>query len=321
MLRVSGGLCVLFAVWGCGGKHPPQPEPPPAERPASADDAPTCAGKGSQPLDGEWTLTSGGLERTVLVHVPPSYDPGRPMPVVIDLHGYMADAAAQQQTSRMLEAADAEGFIALHPNGTGNPKSWNGGPCCGAPPSEVDDVQFIRDALAMADERLCVDTSRVYATGYSNGAFMAHRLACELSDRITAIAPVGGPLLDIDCEPGRPVSVLQFHGDADTFVPYEGNPSLGYPPIDDTMAAWAARNGCGTQTEEVFASGDAVCRAFVGCPDEGAVVSCVIAGGGHTWPGGADVPELGKTTHELSATAYMWTFFSRLQPEDPRATP
>lgn len=77
---------------------------------------------------------------------------------------------------------------------------------------------------------------------------MPHRLACESSERVTAIAPVGGALLEIECNPAQPVSVVHFHGDADTFVPYVGKPDFGYPPIEGSLAAWAKRNGCGATT-------------------------------------------------------------------------
>lgn len=80
----------------------------------------------------------------------------------------------------------------------------------------------------------CVDPDRVFATGISNEAFLAHRLGCELADRIAAIAPVAGGNLMLVCDPARPVSVLQFHGLADAVVPFEG--FGGFASIPDSMA-------------------------------------------------------------------------------------
>ena len=144
--------------------------------------------------DATWTLTSGGLTRTLTVHVPASYDPAQTTPLVLDFHGEFSDGAQQDELSGMSAKADAEGFIAMFPEGIGG--SWNaGGDCCGTALQEnVDDVGFVSDILETAAVRLCVDPRRVFVTGMSNGAYLAQRLGCALADRIAAIAPVAGVL-------------------------------------------------------------------------------------------------------------------------------
>jgi polyhydroxybutyrate depolymerase len=120
------------------------------------------------------------------------------------------------------EKADEAGFLAVYPNGTGEKRSltWNGGNCCGyAVENQVDDVGFVRALLDDLEKVVTVDPSRVYATGISNGAIMAYRLASELSDRIAAVAPVAGPMGTATCSPRRPVSVMHFHGTDDQFAP------------------------------------------------------------------------------------------------------
>jgi polyhydroxybutyrate depolymerase len=143
----------------------------------------------------------------------------------------------------------------------------------------------------------------------SNGGVLAHRLACELSDRIAAIAPVAGVLGVPDCAPARPVSVLQFHGTLDTLVPFAGNAS--FPAVAPTLAAWAARNGCDEHGVEILRQGDSRCTSWPGCDDGAEVVLCVVDGGGHTWPGGQPLPALGHTTSAISATDLAWSFFER----------
>ena len=171
------------------------------------------------------TLTVGGLNRTYVVHVPKGHDPKTPMPVVLALHGATMNGPMMAWFSGLNRKADEAGFIAVYPNGTGSFSSftWNGGNCCGsAMQNNVDDVAFIDALLDDLIASYHVDTRRIYATGMSNGAIMAYRLAAELSDRIAAIAPVSGAVGTEISQSKRPVSVLHFHGTMDEYIPFQG---------------------------------------------------------------------------------------------------
>ncbi len=273
----------------------------------------SCTGLESQPLDSVWTLESGGRTRSFQVHVPESYDPATPMPLVFDLHGLAMDSDQQIWLSHMNEFADDHGFVAVHPDGIGN--SWNAGGCCGtASSSDVDDVGFVSDMIDSLSSELCIDASRVFATGMSNGGHMSYRLGCDLADRITAVAPVAGTNTTDSCSPSRPVPLIHFHGTADLVVPYNGNLTESLPPVVETTTAWAVRNGCSETRTEVFANGDSVCEEFDDCPLGGQVTLCTVDGGGHTWPGGSPMVGLGTTTDDLSATAAMWEFWMEQPP-------
>src|SRR5262249_28144853 len=133
------------------------------------------------------SLTIGGLERTYIVYVPKTHDPGTPTPVILALHGATMNGPMMVWFSGLNHKADEAGFIAVYPNGTGKHSSftWNGGDCCGPGiQNNVDDVDFIDALLDDLMGAYQVDTRRIYATGMSNGAIMAYRLAAELSDRI-----------------------------------------------------------------------------------------------------------------------------------------
>ncbi len=282
----------------------------------SADAAPTptarCTGLAPQEADRLWTLSVGDRDRSFWVHVPSSYDPERPTPVVLDFHGYSSNATQQALWSGMNTASDADGFIAVHPEGIGVTPSWNAGACCGEAAAQgVDDVAFVSALIDAVAGELCVDPSRVYATGMSNGGFLSHRLGCELSDRIAAIAPVAGVLGDPTCAPARPVPVMEFHGTLDTVVPFAGDAAAGFPSVEDTIDGWARRDGCRGDPETVFEQGDTQCNAWTDCDGGAEVVLCVIDGGGHTWPGGVPVPALGHTSTDISATDAAWEFFMR----------
>jgi polyhydroxybutyrate depolymerase len=183
----------------------------------------------------------------------------------------------------------------------------------------VDDVAFVRDLLDEIEARYCIDPKRVYATGMSNGGFLSHRLACEVSDRIAAVAPVAG-VLGIppeSCNPGRPVPVLHFHGTADPMVPYTGGtpliPQLGvgivFRSVANTMSHWRSKNACSGFEKTFYANGDATCVEWPDCAMGAQTALCTIDGGGHTWPGGVPIPA-GKTSTDIDATATMLEFFA-----------
>jgi polyhydroxybutyrate depolymerase len=175
----------------------------------------------------------------------------------------------------------------------------------------------------------------MYAMGFSSGGMLSHRLACELSDRVRAIAAVGGTLAEsvaASCAPARPVSVLMFHGTDDALAPYgggrtqrgRGGPTLSF---NDAQLRWARWNGCAPgpvrRTEpDAARDGTTVERTLYGsCRDGVEVEAFTIHGGGHTWPG---TPEpvsrrlLGKTTRDISATEIMANFFLRQSPRGSR---
>lgn len=272
----------------------------------SATDAPpqtaTCEGTSAQPLDATWTITVGALTRTARVHVPASYDPSQRTPLVINVHGRTSNASQQAWLSHAIAKSDIEGFVVIHPEAWGSPTSWNaGGGCCDpAAANNIDDSGFIRALLDEAEARLCVDPARVFVTGLSNGGYLAHRVACELTDRVAAIGAVAGLLQLPTCAPTRPMPVFLVHGTADTLVPYDW--------ADETVDYWRVKNGCTTQAT-TFQHGAATCVTHGGCTGGADVVLCTIAGGGHQWPGGEEVPFLGTKSDDLIATDAQWSFF------------
>lgn len=289
---------------------------PDAARPdaAGAVDAPAaaCAGKAGQPLDQTWTLAFGGVDRTIRLHVPASYDPTRPAPVVLAFHGYTLSGQIMLDQARLAAASDADGFVVAAADGTGVLRGWNAGDCCGDPVlAGTDDVGFVGALLDRMIDELCIDEDRVYATGFSNGGFLSHRLGCELADRIAAVAPVSGVMGIDNCNPIRPVPVLAIHGTGDLVVPYDGGGVTGFRSVAETIAGWTARDVCPPGAPiQTYAMGDAVCEAHTGCAEGTEVALCTIDGGGHQWPGGTPLPGGGPTSTDLDATAAIWSFFA-----------
>ena len=280
----------------------------------------SCAGKVPQAGTDLLQVDSGGLSRSVLVHVPPDYDESAGTPLVLNFHGFGSDAPQQALLSEMSVAADIRGLLVAYPYGVG--MSWNAGQCCGSAWTDsVDDIAFVVAMIDALSERYCVDPRRIFATGMSNGGFLSHRIGCELADRVAAIAPVAGVLgIPVEeCAPSRPMPVMHFHGTADPLVPYEGGlPLTGWDvegvldfmSVADSTQAWRDIDGCSAASDSSYHQGDSACDRWKDCAGGSEVILCTVEGGGHTWPGGMPIPPLGKTTEDMSATAMMLDFFA-----------
>ena len=140
---------------------------------------------------------------------------------------------------------------------------------------------------------LKIDPKRVYATGFSNGAIFAYRLACELSDRIAAIGPVAATQILDDqqaCRPTRSVPIIHFHGTADRLNPYDGGTtSAGYEFLsaEEAMRFWVKQNACPAAPQKTE-TGSIQHEVYAPCAQNSAVELCRILEGEHAWPGGGD---------------------------------
>jgi polyhydroxybutyrate depolymerase len=257
------------------------------------------------------------MEREYILYVPAGYDAARPTALVLAFHGISLDAREMIRISGLSAQADTSGFLVAYPNGTGEARSWNGGHCCGeAAKNKVDDVDFVRALIAELSALANIDARRVYATGFSNGAIFAYRLACQLSDQIAAIGPVGATQVLNDeqaCSPGRPMAVIHFHGTADRLNPYDGGETavgLEWVSVPHAMAFWAEKNSCptgATRTE----SGSIIHEIYSPCQQGATVELYAVTGGEHAWPGGEAVSaQVGEPTMDISATPLMWEFFA-----------
>jgi polyhydroxybutyrate depolymerase len=268
----------------------------------------------------------GNNTRQYKVHVPPSYDPMVPMPVVFCIHGLGMNAVMFcVDGTAMVAKSDSAGFIVVMPNGYAN--SWNGGTCCGdAAAEKLDDVALMRAIFAEVSKHLNIDTSRVYATGLSNGGYMSYRLACEASDLFTAVAPAAGAIGMNDigggttstgdfeaCTPDTKVAVLDLHGSEDALISY----NLQKPSLERIAMA----NGCKLTTHpaaEPKSAADVNCVSYDDCAPGGEIIGCTVQGGGHVWFGsencgtGSEIgcAIVGANSDNLNNTDAVWDFFS-----------
>ena len=241
--------------------------------PSLASAQTTCAGKSGEIGSFTKTIVSSGMERTYHIDIPATYDRRVGTPLVFNFHGLGGNGTNHAQSTGMVEAASAQGYISVHAEGYEN--SWNAGACCGAALNEdIDDVQFVRDMLSEISEGYCVEESRVHSTGFSNGGYFSHRLACEASDIIASVAPVAG-LIGVECDPERPVPVHQTHGTADPLVWYNAG--------TDDVGQWAALNGCDAEPSTYYSRANVECIAYSNCDDGADVELCSLRFVGHKW--------------------------------------
>jgi polyhydroxybutyrate depolymerase len=336
-LRLLALLLALAAAHGLAGCRgtPPPPVPSATHR------------------DFSFQREQDGVRRTVLVHLPAGWQPGGRWPLVLALHGGGGQPQGMREITGLDAAADAHGFIALYPEGY--PRrvfgrrfaTWNAGRCCGdAVEHHSEDVGFLLALVDAAIRDYGADPRRVYVTGFSNGAQMAYRLACERPGRIAAIAPVAAQGVLDDCPPGRAVPVLHIHGTDDRCTPYAGgtcggcfarvvkrltglpasSPEWQCDPVQQHLRERARRAGLGGEPHRISTHGAAHCEGWGPAADGAEVVLCTVEGGGHAWPGGSQGPvchdpesracrifreELGEVSHDLAASETIWAFFSR----------
>jgi polyhydroxybutyrate depolymerase len=144
----------------------------------------------------------------------------------------------------------------------------------------------------------------------SNGAFLSHRLGCELSARFASIGAVAGVVGIDNCNPTRPLPVFHVHGTSDLVIPFAGGGPNNSEPVATTIDRWKQRNGCTAAPVTVHDQGDAKCVVYGGCTNGADVELCTIDGGGHQWPGGESLGILnGTKSDNLDATGAAWSFF------------
>lgn len=244
------------------------------------------------------TIQHNNITRNHITYVPQSYVPGTTVPLVFVMHGFTQSASAIMSATGFNDLAEQEGFIVVYPNGVNN--GWNtNSPFPGG--STADDVGYIgalRDTLIA---QFTIDTTRIYACGFSAGGYMSHKLGCESPKCFAAIASVAGTINNgavNACAPQHTPGVLQIHGTSDAVVSYNGSifSGLGVPAVLDL---WTSELACATPPTITAISSSIQQQLYVPCNGNASVMHYRISGGGHVWPTGST----------FSATNAIWDFF------------
>jgi polyhydroxybutyrate depolymerase len=274
-------------------------------------------------------LTVDGRDRVYHWYGPKELVRGELAPLVLVFHGGGGDGLGVAKLTRFAELAERERFFVAFPDGWA--KNWNDGREASrirAQRDGINDIAFVSALIDTLTREHPVDTSRIFATGISNGAIFSHYLAGHLADRIAAIAPVVGGMADpyhLRFAPSAPVSVLVIQGTDDPLVPYYGGNIMRnrgrIVSTDDTLQLWHEHNRCSTQpvngTLPDLQPEDGCqieWKRWTGCAAGTEVKLLRAVGGGHTWPGGKPyLPAMivGKVCRDFDATEVIWDFFKQ----------
>ena len=262
-----------------------------------------------------------GHHRVYKLFLPQNYSDTIKFPLIIYLHAYGWTAEQDMNYTQFYKVADTSGFIVVYPSGVPN---WNSGIADNKkwPATGVDDVRFINALIDSLSSEYSIDPGRVFACGYSNGGFMAYRLACQLGNRIAAIASVGGIMsysVATNCNPTREVPVLQIHGTADWWVPVNG--SEGWHSVDETVSYWTTFNNC-TNADTILLPDLSLPDScvvekisYTNCTGNCEVIYYKVLQGGHTWPGAGSpgFSHEGFVNDDINANVEIINFFNKFK--------
>lgn len=269
------------------------------------------------------SIMHDGIQRDYILYIPAIYDGNTNVPLVLNFHGIASNATEQMFYGDFREIADTEGFILVHPEGTllNGDQHWNvdnftTGTTIG---STADDVSFTGALIDELTSQYAINLDRIYSTGMSNGGYMSLLLACQLSEKIAAVASVTGSMTPETydaCNAQHPIPILQIHGTSDSDVPYNG--VWWSRSIEDVISYWVSYNNCDTNPTIMSfpdidpLDGSTVDHFVYSDGDNGVTTEHMkVIGGNHTWPGSAfDLPGL-NTNQDINASMEVWQFFSR----------
>jgi polyhydroxybutyrate depolymerase len=275
-------------------------------------------------------ITVDGLQRNFIMYLPTGYNNAGKMPMMIVMHGGSGEPTGMIQLADFRPIAERDKVVLVYPAGTQT--SWNDGRPTASNLANVNDVNFISQICTYMVANKSVDATKIYATGISNGGFMASRLGCELSDKIAAIAAVAGSMeqntIAANCNTnGRTMPVIYIQGTNDPLVSFNGGimtvgaggTILSHAQV---VAKWIGINNCGatpiiTDLPDIANDGTTIKqRVYSNTTNGTEVVSYVVANGGHTWPQGYQYlgeAVIGKTSQDMNACEVIWQFFKRFK--------
>lgn len=281
-----------------------------------------------------------GKNRHYYLYQPAGYDGKTSLPLVLVFHGYKMNGRTMMSMTGFNQLADKEGFLVAYPEVL--EVRWNKNSKILDEEKLPEDVVFVKKLIDTLAQDIAVDTNRVYATGFSDGGFFSHQLACQLSDRIAAFAPVAstmGVTVQENCNPKRPIPMLLINGTDDPIVSFDGKitgvlfafKGTRILPMPHVLRYWSNTNHCSKQYQGMFLTDldfademSVQINHYPNCDPGSAVEQVLIHHGGHAWPGSTDTSPLlnlviGRTIRSFEASPYIWNFFKQyaLEPEVP----
>jgi len=258
-------------------------------------------------------------EREFYVHVPAGFTNNETIPLIIAFHGWLVDtceyiATCKEGDCGLTDFSDSQGFVLIR--ACGYQRSWNAGECCSpANVLNLDDGAFAQAMISLMQEQFCIDSTKIFSIGFSNGAMLSEVFMCSMWNVFSAAVSVSGV---IEIIPGgsqgeekcnatymngpRDMSVLNVHGTLDPIVPWDGDFLLGYPAIPYAFNQWALRNECHGSPKQTFSTGAYSNQVYQNCTGTSQIELVKVQGGGHWWPRDSN----------FDTTAYLLQFLQRV---------
>ena len=274
-----------------------------------------------------------GYVRSYRLHVPEGYRSEKPTPLVVVLHGAFSTAAEMERHTGFSDLADRQGFVVAYPEGIGILgflQHWNAGHCCGKAAADgIDDVGFLARVIDDIKRTVNIDATRVYMTGFSNGAMLTHRFAAERPDLLAAAAPLAGAIGSVSGseEPGwqmpaarSAVPIIMFHGLLDSTIPYsqpdpaDASSGRRFSSVSDSSRYWTSHNGCRQHNRADHAQiGEVTVDTWSDCHRNATVQLFTLKNWGHRWPGPNfnDSADAKSQRQRLDAAEIIWSFFQK----------
>jgi poly(3-hydroxybutyrate) depolymerase len=254
-------------------------------------------------------LTFASINREYAIYIPKNYNSARPVPLVLLFHGFSNNISTMFNDSQMQVLADANNFIYAIPQGLGRSPGWNIGLSFGG---NADDLGFTRSLIDRISSNYSINAARVYAAGFSNGGFFSYQLACELSDKIAAIASVAGSMnprwiggSNPTCSPTHPMPVMQITGTSDFVIPIRGGGFGGGAALSTVFNYWKNYNKT-NNTATVTNINSSTKRSIFNNGSKGSTIEFLeISGRGHEWP------KTATAGLRQNASIRIWEFFSK----------
>lgn len=235
------------------------------------------------------SINHNGVNRVYFYYTPSNYSPNQQLPLLVVLHGLTQTGGGVMDITNFNAIAEQEKFIVVYPSGLNN--AWNAN--MNVSVSSADDKGFLESLIAHFEQNYNSNPNKKYLCGFSNGAFMSYKMACESDLCFAGIATVSGTMSDTvyaNCNPSNSTSILHIHGTSDAVVPYNGGAATG-ASVDSTLEKWRAFLGCAQTTStldlpnsNLFDLSTAQRITYSNCGGQ-ALEHIKVNGGGHQWPG------------------------------------
>lgn len=270
-----------------------------------------------------YSVPFGGATRTYRVYLPSGYDAALSYPLMIVYHGKGGTSAGIERKTGFDAVADANAFLLAYPDGQNGNWVLTG---------TNNDVNFTKALIQSIKANYLVDPTRIYASGFSEGANLVGVLGCALTDTIAGIGEVAGAINAVvarRCIPSRPIAAILFHGTADPIMPYDGGTTRSGNTVysaEQTAGFWAGVNGCPAShtvyVPDTLSDGSQVTdpvETWSPCTAGTSVTFYTIQNGGHTWPGSPvqwSVSD-GLVSTGINASMLIWQTLSPMQLPNP----